>query len=93
MRTADIALIGRHATNVVGMILDQVGVQGRERPPHFKRVFLVDAEDDGLGEAVGLRHEAREVFRDGLRSCTKRHDPLEVARGIFGIRDFPTVTV
>ena len=87
MRASHIAFVGRHTANVVGMVLHEIGVQGGERLPHFERVFLVDAEDDGLREAVGLGHEAREMFRNGLSSSPQRHDPLEVPRRVFGVGD------
>ena len=75
------------------MVLHEIGVQGGERLPHFERVFLVDTEDDGLCEAVGLGHEAREMSRNGLRSRPQRHDPLEVPRGVFGVGDLASIAI
>ena len=46
-------------------------------------MLLVDAEDDGLVEAVGLLEEVREVLRDGLGARAQRETALEVRRVIF----------
>jgi hypothetical protein len=37
-----------------------IEVKGNERAAHFGGMFLVDAEDDGLGVAVGLVREVAE---------------------------------
>ena len=80
MRASYIAFIGRHSANVVGMFLHEIGVEGSERLPHFERVLLVDAEDNGLGDAIGFGHEPHEVSCNSLRSCTKRYYSLKVPR-------------
>ena len=63
---ADAALIGDDPADVVGILLNQVGIEVVQRPPHFVGVFLVHAEDDRLGEPVGLLEELGQVLGDGL---------------------------
>jgi hypothetical protein len=63
---ADVAFVGGDAADVVGVGPSRgrphkVGVQVVEGGAHFGGVFLVHAEDDGLGEAVGLFQEIGEV--------------------------------
>ena len=38
--------------NIVGMLLHEVGIEVVQGPPHLFRMFLIDAKDDGLAEAV-----------------------------------------
>lgn len=90
---ASMALRRSSTSAATRSVLHEIGVQGGERLPHLKRVLLVDAEDDGLGEAVGLGHEAREMSRNCLRSRPQRHDPLEVPRGVFGVGDFTPISI
>ena len=58
--------------HVVRVLLHEVGVAVVERPPHLLGVFLVHAEDDGLGEAVGLLQEVGQVAGDGLGAGLQR---------------------
>ena len=55
------AFVGRDAADIIGMLLHEVGVQVVERPAHLVGVLLIHAEDDGLGEAVGLLEELGQV--------------------------------
>ena len=83
----DVAFVGGDAADVIGELLDEVGVQVVERGAHLGRVFLVHAKDDGLGEAVGFLEEVGEVFRDDLRAFQQRHFSLEIRRGVFTVWD------
>ena len=67
----DVALVGRDAADIVGILRDQIGVEVVKRRPHLAGVFLIDAEDDRLGEAVGLLQELGEVARDRLGARAK----------------------
>ena len=89
----DVALVGGDAADVVRVLLHEVGVQCGERLAHLARVLLVDAEDDGLGEAVGLLQEVGQVPRDRLRARAQRHDPLEVLGLVFVVGDRAPVAV
>ena len=60
---------------------------------HLAGVLLVDAEDDGLGEAVGLLQELGEVPGDRLGARAQRHDPLEVLGLVLVVGDRPAVAV
>ena len=52
------------AAHVIGMLCEQVGVQVRPEPrPHLAGVFLIDAEDDGLGERSVLPMKLGQVTR------------------------------
>ena len=61
--------------------------------PHFVGVFLIDAEDDGFGKAVGLFQEVGEMA--GNRTCpgSQGNDALEVLRAVFLVRDGTAVAV
>ena len=78
MAAADVALVGGHAADVVGILLHQVGVVVVQRAAHLVGVLLVDAEHDGLGEAIGLLQEVGQVAGDRLGARPQRHDALEV---------------
>ncbi len=90
---ADVAFVGSDPADVVGVLPDQIGVQVVQGPPHLVGVFLIDAEDDGLGEAVGLLEEVGEVLGDGLGSGLQRDDPLEVLGVVIFVGDLPAVAV
>ena len=81
------------AADVVGVLGDQVGVEVVQRPPHLVGVLLVDAEDDGLGEAVGLLRKSGQVLGDGLGAGTQGDDPLEVLGVVFVVGDLAAVAV
>ena len=73
MAPADVAFVGGDAAHVVGMLSStRSAFRLLSSPPHLVGVFLVHAEDDGLGEAVGLLEEIREVPRDGLGARSQR---------------------
>ena len=74
----DVALVGRHPADVVGVLLDQIGVQVVQLPPHLVGVFLIDAEHDGLGEAIRPLQEVGNAAGDGLGAGQQRHGPLEI---------------
>ena len=74
-------------------MLDQIGIEVVEGGAHFVGVFLVDAEDDGLGEAVGLFQEIGEVAGDGFGAGSERDDALEVGRLIFVVGNLAAVAV
>ena len=90
---ADVAFVGGDPADVVGMLLHQIGVQVVQRPPHLVGVFLVDAEDDGLGEAVGLLQEVGQVAGDGLGAGPQGDDPLEVLGLVLLVGDLAAVAV
>ena len=78
---------------IAGMAGDQVGVQVVERGAHFGGVLLINAEDDGLGEAVGLFQEIGQVPGDGLGAGAQGDAALEVGGGVNLVRDFAAVAV
>ena len=90
---ADVALVGGDAADVVRVLLHEVGVQVVERAPHLVGVLLVDAEDDRLGEAVGLLQEVGEVRGDGLGAGPQRDDALEVLGLVLLVGDLAAVAV
>src|SRR5262249_6558311 len=79
---ADVAFVGGDAADVVGKLLNQIGVQVVECRAHLGGVFLVYTEDNGFGEAVCLLQEVGQVPGHGLGPCAQRHTPLEVGRGV-----------
>jgi hypothetical protein len=72
---------------------DEVGIQIVERGAHFRGVLLVHAENDALGEAVGLFQEIGQVAGNGLRAGAQGDAPLKVAGGIDLVGDRPAVAV
>ena len=90
---ADVAFIGGHATHVVGVLLDEVGVEVAERLAHLAGVLLVDAEDDRLAVAVGARQVVGEVARHRLRAGAQRHHALEVGGRVLLVGDRVAVAV
>ncbi len=93
MAAPDVALVGRDAADVIGILRDKVGVQVVQRRPHLARVFLIDAEDDRLGEAVGLLQELGQVPGDRLGAGAQRDDPLEILGLVFVVGDRAAVAV
>ena len=75
------------------MLLSEVGVAVVQGPPHLVGVFLVDAEDDGLGEAVGLLEEIGEVPGDGLGAGLEGHQSLEVLGAVLAVGNLSAVAV
>ena len=86
---ADVALVGDDPAHVIGVLLHQVGVEVVQRPAHLVGVLLVHAEDDRLGEAVGLLQELGQVPGDGLGAGLQRDDPLEVLGPVLARRESP----
>src|SRR5437867_953805 len=84
---------GGDTADVIGELLDEIGVQVVQRGAHFRSVFLVHAKDNGLCEAVGLFQEIGEVLRDGFSPFEQGDFPLEIRRAIDSIRDATTVAV
>ena len=82
-----ISLVRGYPAHVVGELPHQVGVQVGERLPHLQRMLLIDAEDDRLGEAIGVFHEVAEVPGDRFGALSQRHHPLEVFGAVLIVRD------
>ena len=76
--------IGGYPADIIRILLHQVGIEVVQGPAHLVGVFLIHAEDDGLGKAVGLLEEVGEMSGDGLGAGSQGDDPLKV----FG-RDIP----
>lgn len=93
MAAPDEAFLGRDATDVVRILPDEIGVQVVQRVAHLVRVLLIYAEDDSLGEAVGLFQEIGQVASDGLRAGTQGHHPLEILGLVLVVRDRSSVAV
>jgi hypothetical protein len=90
---ADIALISCHAADIVRVLPHQVGVEHDDGLAHLGRVFLVDAEYDRLGEAVGVVRERVEMFRDRLGSGEWGDDALEIIRAVFVAGNLASIAV
>ena len=90
---ADVALVGGHPADIVGVLPDQVGVEVVQLPAHLVGVLLVHAEDDRLGEAVGPLEEVGDAAGDGLGAGAEGDDPLEVLGLVLLVGDLPPVAV
>ncbi len=89
----DVAFVGGDAAHIVGILPDEVGIEIGNATPHFVGVFLIDAKDDGFGEAVGLLEELGQVAGDGFRPGTQRDRLLEILGLVFIVRDGAAVAV
>ena len=85
MAAPGFAFVGRHADNVIRVLLHQIRVQIVEREAHVLGVFLVNAKDDGLVESPVRFEEIGEVASDGFGARKKRDLSLEILGGVFGI--------
>ena len=93
MAPANVPFIGGHPADIIRILLHQVGIQVVQGPAHLIGVFLIHAEDDGLGKAVGLLEEVGEVPGDGLGAGPQGDDALEILGVIFLIGDLPAIAV
>jgi len=91
--TAYIAFVGSYTTDVIRRLSDKVGIQINERLTHFAGVLLVNAKDDGLGVAIRLFHEFRQVPSNCVGSRAQRNGTLEVFGLIFIVGNSPTITI
>src|SRR2546422_709756 len=93
MAASDLPLVGSDTADVVRILLHQVGIQIVQRPSHLVGVLLINAEDEGFSEAVGLLEKLRQVTGDRLRAGTQRHHPLEVLGLILFVRNLTAIPV
>ena len=79
----------------VAMVLgDQIGVLVDERLAHSRRVFLIDAEHDGLLEAVAaLLQELRDLARDQLGAVVQHQRAVEILGVVDTVLDLLTLAV
>ena len=91
---ADVAFVGGDPADVVA---DAAATRSAFRlfraAAHLVGVLLVHAEDDGLGEAVGLLEELGQVPGDGLGAGPQGDDALEVLGLVFLVGDVAAVAV
>ena len=67
------------AHDVALVLGDEIGVLVDERLPHPRRVLLIDAEDDGLLEAVAaLLEELGDLLRDQLGAVVEHQRAVEI---------------
>src|SRR4029450_6705061 len=93
MSAADIALLRGDPAHVVGVFSHQIGVEVTQGAAHLISVFLVHAEDDGLGEAVRLAEEFGQMLRDRFGTSAEGHRALGVRRRVVIVGDEATVTI
>src|SRR5207302_1516533 len=93
MSLADVSLVRRNAAHVIWILGRQVVVKVMKCLPHFTCVLLIDTKDNGLGEAVGLPHEIREIACDGICASTQRDHSFEVLGLVFVVRNLPSVAI
>jgi hypothetical protein len=90
---SDASLVRSDAANIVGILLDQIGVEIIERGAHLVRVFLVDAENDRLGEATRPFHKIRDITRDRFRTRLERDGALEIDGLILAVGYRPPIAI
>jgi hypothetical protein len=56
-------------------------------------MFLVDAEDDGLGKAIRLFQKIRDIARDRFGSRFERDRSFEIARLVLIVRNFTAIAI
>ena len=87
MAAPDVAFVSRHPADVVGVLLDQIGIQVVQLPPHLVGVFLIHAVNDGFGEAICPLQEVGNAAGDGLGACQQGDGPLEILGLILPVRN------
>ena len=93
MAATNITFIGGYATDVVRILSDKVAIEIIQRLSHFRRVFLIDTEDDCFRETIRLVHEIGEmpaIASVRFRNATIR---LEILGLIFLVWNFATVSI
>ena len=76
------------AHDVAAVLGDQVGVLVDERLPHARGVLLIDAEDDGLLEAVAaFLQELGDLLRDELGAVVEHERAVEILRVVDAVLD------
>ena len=93
MASTDVSFIGGHAANVIGKLLHEIGIQIVERRFHFKRMFLIHAEDDGLGKAVGFLEEVCQMPRNRQGTRAQGNHALEVFGLVFVVGNLAPIAV
>ena len=78
MAYSNIALIRCHPADVIRILRHQIRIQVVKSAAHLIGVLLVYAKDDGLGIAIGIPHELRQMACDGLSTRPQSDDPLEI---------------
>ena len=78
MADSDVSLIRRHPADIIRILRHQIRIQVVKSAAHLIDVLLVYAKDDGLGIAIGIPHELRQMACDGLRACPQGDDSLEI---------------
>src|SRR5665213_825005 len=86
-------LVGRHAADVIGVLHGKIDISIVECAAHVVGVLLIDAEDDGLREAILLEHELGEVGGNRFGARPQRDHPLEVLRLVFVVGDRPAIAI
>jgi hypothetical protein len=87
MAAADVALVRRHPADVVAVAAGKVVVVVIEAAAHLVGVLLVYAEDNGLGEAVGLAQELSQVSCNDVSAGAQGHHALEVPGLVLVVED------
>ena len=93
MAAPDVALVGGDPADIIGILRDQIGVQIVQGDAHLAGMFLIDAEDDGFGETVGLLQKLGQMPGDGLGTGAQGNDPFEILGLILVVRNDPAVAV
>ena len=76
------------AHDVAVVLGDEIGVLVDERLPHPRRVLLIDAEDDGLLEAVAaLLQELGDLLGDQLGAVVEHQRAVEVLGVVDAVLD------
>ena len=82
------------AHDVAVVLGDEIGVLVDERLPHPRRVFLIDAEDDGLLEAVAaFLEELGDLLRDQLGAVVEHQRAVEILGVVDAVLDLLAVAV
>ena len=82
------------AHDVAVVLGDQIGVLVDERLAHPRRVFLIDAEDDGLLEAVAaLLEELGDLLGDQLGAVVEHQRAVEVLGVVDAVLDLLALAV
>ncbi len=93
MTATDVAFIGCDAADIIRVFAHQIAIQIVQCLPHFGSVFLIDAKDDCLREAIGLVQKISEMLCNRFGSLEQSNFSFEVRRSINLVWDATPIAI
>src|SRR5437764_1292488 len=93
MATPDFSFSGSNPADVIGVLLDEIGIEFHQSAAHFEGMFLVNTEDDGFCEPIGIFEEIGEMVGNGLGPLAQCHYAFEVTGFVEFVGNLAAVAV